>query len=152
MSDRMVTHVTAEPAEREHTLARVTDSPIDERAIRLAVDAPECGAVVVFHGVIRNHDDRDGVLSLDYSAHPEAEAILADVVRAERERTGLRLAAWHRIGSLEIGDAALVAAASAAHRREAFDAIEALVERIKAEVPIWKRQHYEEGSSAWVGL
>ncbi len=132
--------------------ARITETPIDEIAIRSAVESAECGAVVVFHGVIRNHDDREGVRSLDYSAHPDAEAILGQVVQSEVERTGLRLSAWHRVGSLQIGDAALVAAASAAHRREAFEAIEALVERIKSEVPIWKRQHYQEGSSAWVGL
>lgn len=133
-------------------LARVTDTPIDEAAVRAAVDADDCGAVVVFHGVIRNHDGGEQVRALDYSAHPDAERILAEIVEDECSRTGLQLAAWHRIGSLAIGDAALVAAAAAAHRREAFEAIETLVERIKAEVPIWKRQHYEDRESAWVGL
>ncbi|MBK0417613.1 molybdenum cofactor biosynthesis protein MoaE [Leucobacter sp. CSA1] len=132
--------------------ARVTELPIDDAAVRAAVDSPECGAVVMFHGVIRNHDGGEGVRALDYSAHPEAERFLAAVVADEQRRTGLRLAAVHRIGSLRIGDAALVAAASAAHRAEAFAAIERLVERIKAEVPIWKRQHLEAGTSEWVGL
>lgn len=133
-------------------LARVTEAPIDEAAVRAAVDAEDCGAVVVFHGVIRNHDGGQGVRALDYSAHPLAEELLAALVAEEAERTGLRLAAWHRIGALAIGDAALVAAAAAPHRAEAFAAIETLVERIKAEVPIWKRQHYLGGSSDWVGL
>lgn len=132
--------------------ARVTETPIDEGAIRDAVSAPDCGAVVLFHGVIRNHDGGMEVRSLDYSAHPEAEQLLADVVAEEVERTGVRLAAWHRIGALSIGDAALVAAAASPHRTEAFEAIETLVERIKHEVPIWKRQHYREGASSWVGL
>lgn len=132
--------------------ARVGEAPIDEILVRDAVEAPESGAVVVFHGVIRNHDGGSRVRALDYSAHPLAEQLLAELVRDESQRTGLKLAAWHRIGALQIGDFALVAAAASAHRREAFDAIEALVERIKAEVPIWKRQHYDAGSSEWVGL
>lgn len=132
--------------------ARVTERPLDEAAVRAAVDAPECGAVVVFHGVIRDHDGGERVVSLDYSAHPEAERLLAALVADEERRTGLRLAAAHRVGSLGIGDAALIAAASAPHRAEAFAAIEGLVERIKHEVPIWKRQHYADGASDWVGL
>lgn len=143
-------------AQQQHTaaplLARVTDCPIDEAAVRRAVEADDCGAVTIFLGVIRNHDGGESVSALDYSAHPEAERILAEIVTAEQSRTGLRLAAWHRIGELGVGDSALVAAAAAAHRREAFAAIETLVERIKAEVPIWKRQHYTTGASAWVGL
>ncbi|CAG7602846.1 molybdenum cofactor biosynthesis protein MoaE [Leucobacter soli] len=133
-------------------LARITETPIDEAAVRAAVEAADCGAVVVFHGVIRDHDGGSAVRSLDYSSHPLAEEFLGRIVEEEAARTGLRLAAWHRIGPLRIGDAALVGAAAAAHRGEAFAAIEALIERIKHEVPIWKRQHYTSGSSDWVGL
>ena len=132
--------------------ARVTDRPLDEAAVRAAVEAPECGAVLVFSGGVRDHDGGESVRALDYSAHPDAEAFLARIVAEEQARTGLRLAAAHRVGSLAIGDAALVAAASAAHRAEAFAALERLVERIKAEVPIWKRQHFANGASEWVGL
>lgn len=132
--------------------ATITTDPIDEGAIRAAVDAPECGAVVVFSGVVRNHDaDRD-VLSLDYEAHPDAERVLAECCRSVGEETGLRVAAAHRVGQLAVGDVALYAGASAAHRREAFDACELLVERIKATVPIWKRQHLADGATEWVGL
>lgn len=134
------------------TLARVTEEIIDEAAVRAAVDGPDAGAVVMFHGIIRNHDGGESVTALDYSCHPNAEEFLAGIVAEERERTGIRLAAVHRVGSLGIGDAALVAAAASAHRRESFEAIERLVERIKHEVPIWKRQHFTEGSSEWVGL
>ncbi len=132
--------------------ARVTAQPIDEAAVRAAVESPESGALVLFHGVIRNHDGGASVRSLDYSAHPDAERLLGELVRDEAERTGLRLAAVHRIGALGIGDAALVAAAAAPHRGEAFDAVERLVDRIKREVPIWKRQHFADGASEWVGL
>lgn len=132
--------------------AKVNEQPIDEAAVWAAVQAPDCGATVVFCGVIRDHDGGESVRALDYSSHPLAEEFLDRIVREERERTGLRLAAWHRVGPLVVGDAALVAAAAAPHRREAFEAIETLVERIKAKVPIWKRQHYASGSSDWVGL
>lgn len=132
--------------------ARVCAESIDEVAVRSAVEAADCGAAVMFYGVIRDHDGGEGVQSLDYSAHPDAEAFLERIVAEEQRRGGLRLAAWHRIGSLAVGDEALVAAAAAPHRAEAFEAIERLVERIKHEVPIWKRQHFTAGTSAWVGL
>lgn len=134
------------------TYARVVSEPIDEKAVRDAVFADDCGATVIFFGVIRDHDGGQSVRALDYSAHPEAERFLAQIVAEEVAKTGVRMAAVHRIGALEIGDAALVAAASSAHRAAAFDAVEALVERIKAEVPIWKRQHFTAGTSEWVGL
>lgn len=133
-------------------LARITDETIDEAAVRAVVDAAECGAVVMFHGVVRDHDGGERVRALDYSSHPDAQRFIADIVAEEQRRSGVRLAAVHRIGALAVGDAALVAAASAPHRREAFEAVERLVERIKHEVPIWKRQHYADGVSDWVGL
>lgn len=130
----------------------ITHEPIDEAAVRAAVDAPECGALVMFHGIVRDHDGGRGVAALDYRAHPDAVRFISECVASERAATGLRLAAVHRVGALRIGDAALVAAASAPHRAEAFAAVERLVERIKHEVPIWKRQHFADGVSEWVGL
>ncbi|MCX7520880.1 molybdenum cofactor biosynthesis protein MoaE [Microbacterium sp. STN6] len=136
----------------EQVFAAITDEPIDEAAVRSAVEADESGAVVLFAGVVRNHDSGHSVLSLDYQAHPDAERVLAECCSAIADETGLRVAAAHRVGHLEVGDVALFAAASAAHRTEAFDACERLVERIKATVPIWKRQHGADGTSEWVGL
>lgn len=133
-------------------LAVVTDAEIDEAAVRSGVESPASGAVVVFSGVVRDHDDGRDILSLDYQAHPDAQRILAECCAAVSEETGLRVAAAHRVGHLEIGDVALYAAAAAAHRREAFDACELLVERIKSTVPIWKRQYFVGGQSEWVGL
>lgn len=133
-------------------LALITDKAIDENAVRESVESAASGAVVVFHGVVRNHDGGEDVLSLDYQAHPDAERILAECCAVVSKETGLAVAAVHRIGHLEIGDVALAAAAAAGHRREAFEACELLVERIKATVPIWKRQHFTNGSSEWVGL
>ena len=132
--------------------ALITEEPIDEAVVKAAVESDTSGALVMFHGIIRNHDGGQSVNSLDYSHHPQAQEFLEQIIAEEEERTGLKLAAVHRVGPLKIGDAALVAASAAAHRKEAFDAIENLVERIKAEVPIWKKQHFTSGSSEWVGL
>lgn len=132
--------------------AIISESPLDEQAVRSAVESPQSGAVVVFAGVVRNHDGGEPVTRLDYTAHPDAEEIMAGCCAQVAEETGLAVAAGHRIGELAIGDVALIAAVSAAHRAEAFAACELLVERIKATVPIWKRQHRHDGVTEWVGL
>ena len=110
------------------------------------------GAIAIFCGVVRDHDGGRSVRALDYRAHPDAERFLADIVARVHEQTGCLVAAAHRIGDLHVGDVALYAAASAGHRAEAFAACELLVEEIKRGVPIWKRQHYDDGVSEWVGL
>lgn len=133
-------------------LALITEDPIDESAVRRAVELPTSGAVVIFSGVVRNHDGGNDILSLDYQAHPQTQQIMEECCASVAMETGLAVAAVHRIGHLEIGDIALSAAVSAAHRREAFDACELLVERIKSTLPIWKRQYSADGESEWVGL
>jgi molybdopterin synthase catalytic subunit len=102
--------------------------------------------------VIRDHDHGSPVLSLEYQAHPDAERFLAECLTEITESTGVRVAAGHRFGALAIGDVALVAAAAAPHRAEAFAACSALVDLIKHRVPIWKRQHLVDGTTEWVGL
>lgn len=134
------------------TLALITDQPIDEAAVRAAVGGDADGAVAMFCGVVRDHDGGRAVQALDYRGHPEAERFLREIVERIAAETGLRLAAAHRVGDLRIGDVALFAAASAGHRAEAFAACERLVEEIKSGVPIWKRQHYDDGVSEWGGL
>lgn len=133
-------------------LAVISEEALDEAAVRSAVGSDADGAVVTFCGVVRDHDGGRTVRSLDYRAHPDAERFLADIVARVRAETGLLVAAAHRVGDLRIGDVALYAAASAGHRAEAFAACERLVEEIKRGVPIWKRQHYDDGVSEWVGL
>ncbi len=136
-------------------VVRVTQDVLDDavgRAVEAAVAARECGAVVTFRGVVRDDDGGRDVTSLDYEAHPDATAVLQKVCQAVAAETGLRVAATHRFGHLVVGDVALVASASAGHRREAFEACSLLVERIKAEVPIWKKQQFTDGESEWVGL
>ena len=132
--------------------AIISDEPLDEAIIRAAVGDAAHGATVMFCGVVRDHDGGQAVRSLDYRAHPDAERFLEEIVERVTAETGLLVAAAHRVGDLRIGDVALFAAASAGHRKEAFEACERLVEEIKRGVPIWKRQHYADGVSEWVGL
>jgi molybdopterin synthase catalytic subunit len=133
-------------------LARITDQAIDRPALEAFVRTDADGAVVVFEGVIRDHDHGSAVTSLEYSAHPDAERFLGELCAELAAETGLRVAAAHRIGTLVVGDVALVAAVAAPHRAEAFAASALLVDRIKERVPIWKRQHLADGATEWVGL
>ncbi|MEO8261307.1 MAG: molybdenum cofactor biosynthesis protein MoaE [Pseudolysinimonas sp.] len=132
--------------------AEIVEHPIDRTALETFVLSAADGAVVAFEGVIRDHDHGDAVTSLDYSAHPDAERVLMRICDELAVETGLRVAAAHRIGSLVVGDVALVAAVAAPHRAEAFAACAELVERIKKHLPIWKRQHLADGEAEWVGL
>lgn len=111
------------------------------------------GAVVGFVGAVRNHDGGRIVTRLEYSAHPTAREILAEVA-AEVARTsrGVRaIAVSHRVGTLEIGDAALVAAVAADHRRAAFETCALLVDTVKERLPVWKHQLFADGTDEWVG-
>lgn len=132
--------------------ALITPDEIDRAALEAFVLDDANGALVTFSGIIRNHDHSASVTALDYSAHPDAERFLTEACALVAQETGLRVAASHRIGSLVVGDTALVAAVAAPHRAEAFAATERLIAIIKSTVPIWKRQHLEGGATEWVGL
>lgn len=133
-------------------VALIVDTPIDRAWLEQQVLTDADGAMVVFEGVIRDHDHGAAVTSLDYQAHPDAERFLADVCAEVATEAGLRVAAAHRIGHLTVGDVALVAVVAAPHRADAFAACARLVDEIKQRVPIWKRQHLSDGPSEWVGL
>jgi molybdopterin synthase catalytic subunit len=133
-------------------LAAISLEPIALETVEAFVRAAANGAVVGFSGVVRDHDGGRDVSALEYQAHPEAQRFLAECCREVAVASGLRVAAVHRVGALEIGDTALVAAVAAPHRREAFAACAELVELIKQRVPIWKRQRFADGVSEWVGL
>lgn len=133
-------------------LAFLSDSEIDAESVESFVLSRQNGALVTFRGIVRDHDNGRSVTALDYTAHPEAERFLRETCEAIAAESGFRVAAAHRTGALVIGDTALVAAVAAPHRAEAFAACEALVDAIKANVPIWKRQHIEGGTNEWVGL
>jgi molybdopterin synthase catalytic subunit len=133
-------------------LTRIAESPITLEECSLAVGGATAGAVVTFAGVVRDHDEGRGVTALSYSAHPEAEAALRESAgRIAVAHPEVAIAVVHRVGDLAVGDLALAAAVSSAHRAEAFAACAALIDDVKASVPIWKEQSFDDGSSEWVG-
>lgn len=133
--------------------AAVTEAPILLSEHEDLVGHRAAGAIVGFVGMIRDHDQGRQVSRLEYSAHPSAQQVMADVLAeiAEASRGVRALAASHRIGALHIGDAALVAAVAADHRREAFEACAQLVDTIKARLPVWKHQFFADDTEEWVG-
>jgi molybdopterin synthase catalytic subunit len=123
---------------------------VDEALAHVA--RPSAGGIALFLGVVRDENEGHAVSRLEYSAYTSmARAEMARIAeQIERDIAGVRVAAIHRLGDLRVGDAAIVCAASAPHRDEAFRACRLLIDRIKAHVPIWKREHGPDGA-AWVG-
>jgi molybdopterin synthase catalytic subunit len=133
-------------------LLDIREQPLEVAEVLAAVQDPAAGGISVFVGAVRDHDRARDVTSLDYSAHPTALERLAEVAEAVAERHDVHaLAALHRVGHLEIGDAAVVVAAAAGHRDQAFEACRALIDDLKASVPIWKHQRFSDGDEEWVG-
>lgn len=137
---------------------RVALSGVVDRTLSLpehlaAVDDAAAGATVSFSGVVRDHDGGRGVSALEYHGHPTAASVVARVAGEIAARPGvIAVAVSHRIGLLEVGDVALAAAVSAAHRREAFAACIDLVDEVKRQLPVWKRQVFDDGTDEWVGM
>lgn len=129
----------------------VTDQPLSPDEHLRAVDRPDSGACVVFTGVVRDHDHGRSVSELEYVGHPTAEHVLKEIAaEVASEPEVYAVAVSHRLSQLRIGDVALVAAVSAPHRREAFEACERLVELVKERLPVWKRQVFTDGTDEWV--
>jgi molybdopterin synthase catalytic subunit len=124
---------------------------VDE--VRAAIADPAAGGEVLFVGTVRDHDADRGVIGLSYSAHPSA----ADELRRTAESIAAKypdaiaVAAVHRVGDLAVGDLAVVVGVACAHRAEAFHACHALIDELKASVPVWKHQRFADGSDEWVG-
>ena len=120
--------------------------------VRAAVADPAAGGIALFAGAVRDNDHDQAVTGLSYSAHPSAEAELRRVAAKIAEKYDVTaIAVVHRTGDLDIGDLAVVAAVSCPHRAEAFHACHALIDELKASVPIWKHQRFADGSTEWVG-
>jgi molybdopterin synthase catalytic subunit len=133
-------------------LLGLRSTPIDAAEVLAAVDDAGAGGVVSFTGLVRDSDGGRGVTALEYVAHPDAEAALERVALAVAQDLPVRaVAALHRTGLLAVGDVAVVVAASAAHRGEAFEAARRLIDDLKETVPIWKRQVFDDGTEEWVG-
>jgi len=132
-------------------IVSVTSEPLDLAAHEAAVADPRAGAVVSFQGVVRDHDGGRSVVSLDYEGHPSAIEVLREVAaEIAKDPDVYAVAVSHRVGSLKIGDVAIVAAVSTAHRGAAFAACGRLVDEAKARLPIWKRQVFTDGGEEWV--
>lgn len=138
----------------EVRIARVSEEPLDIASHLEAVVDAAAGAETSFVGRVRDHDpDADGaVAALEYTAHPDAGKALRELAERAAREHGAQVAVSHRIGRLVVGDAAVVIACSASHRGEAFAACRQVIEDIKRELPVWKRQVAEDGSTAWKGL
>jgi molybdopterin synthase catalytic subunit len=131
--------------------ADVTEAPIAVEDVRALAADSAAGAVVTFSGDVRDHDHGRDVERLEYEGHPTAAAVIAEVAAEVALRHDvIAIAVSHRVGPLQIGDAALVAAVSAAHRGEAFAACADLVDEVKDRLPVWKHQVFSDGSDEWV--
>jgi molybdopterin synthase catalytic subunit len=133
-------------------LIAIRDTGLSVDEVRAAVADPAAGGEVLFIGTVRDNDADRGVTALSYTAHPSAEAELrrvADAIAAKYDVIGI--AAVHRVGDLAVGDLAVVVGVSCAHRAEAFHACHAMIDELKASVPIWKHQRFTDGSAEWVG-
>src|SRR5262245_65498494 len=134
-----------------NVMAALTESPLDVSAHEAAVAHPAAGAVVSFAGVVRDHDGGREVTRLEYEAHPSAADVLAEVAaEIAKEPEVYAVAVSHRVGPLEIGDVALAAAVSTAHRADAFAACARLVDEVKSRLPVWKHQLFTDGTEEWV--
>jgi molybdopterin synthase catalytic subunit len=133
-------------------LFRVTDQPLSLDEVVRAVSSPGMGGIASFTGTVRDLTRGKRVLRLDYETYASmATSKLAAIGAEVGAEHGANVAIVHRVGVLEPGEAAVVIACAAPHRRPAFEACQAVIERLKKEVPIWKKEFLEDGSE-WVGL
>ena len=137
---------------RAFVLARVSRQAVDVGRLAELVGTPAAGAIVTFRGQVRDHDEGRAVVAIDYEAHPDADAVVRRIAEdAARGSGASRIAVLHRTGHAEVGDVALGAAVSAAHRKEALRVLEDVVEKVKLQLPVWKRQFFADGTSEWTG-
>jgi len=129
----------------------VQAAPLSMDALLEEVRGPACGGIVTFSGVVRDRSRGEGIDHLEYESYvPMAEQEMRGIVDQVRQRwSGVRLAMAHRIGRLEVGDAAVMIAAAAPHRAEAFEACRFAIDSLKQTVPIWKKEFAESGAF-WV--
>ena len=135
----------------ELVYAVVTDAPVNIAELSKLVTNPQSGAVVTFCGDVRNHDGGKEVASLLYEIHPSAPEQIKLIAESIIDRFEIeKVAVAHRYGDIAIGETAFAVAVSAAHRQAAFDACSAIVDEVKAKLPIWKHQKFTDGTDQWV--
>ena len=139
--------------DRFNKMVQITHSRIDTQAIIDSVVTPESGGIDVFLGTTRNHSGERRVVSLSYEAYePMALKLMAALEKEARARWSLNeVAIVHRLGAVGLREASVVIAVSSAHRQEAFEACRFLIDRLKKDVPIWKREHFADGTAEHSG-
>jgi molybdopterin synthase catalytic subunit len=132
--------------------AAIVHHPIRNEDVLAHVGAEQDGATVLFLGVVRDHADGRPVTGMTYEAYEEmAEPVLREIALEAAQRVGSdRVAVVHRVGDLGIGDVSVAIAVSSPHRAESFDASRYVIEEIKKRLPVWKKEHYTDGSREWV--
>lgn len=136
----------------ETTYADVTERPVDVGGLLCRVEAAGVGAQTVFVGVVRDVHAGRRVLAITYDCFvPLARKVLGEIAAEASARwPGVRVAAVHRIGRLEVGEASVAIAVGSPHRAAAYDASRYVIEQLKERAPIWKQEHYEDGASEWL--
>ena len=135
-------------------LAAMSEELLDLDAHRRAVEDPRLGGVTTFVGRVRDNDPdaQTPVVGLEYSSHPDAEATLRRIAEQAGGDASAVVAVSHRVGRLAVGDAAVVIAVASEHRAEAFEVCRAVIEDIKRDLPVWKRQLESDGTTSWKGI
>ena len=133
-------------------IVELVREPLDTTAWVERVASADCGAILTFAGVVRDHHDGRGVLRLEYTAYePMAVAKMNEIATTVRERWPVRhVAVVHRLGQLAIGETSIFIALSLAHRREGFEALRYVIDTFKEIVPIWKKEFFDDGEAKWV--
>ena len=132
--------------------SQVTESAIDPATVLDRVGGPEDGAVALFLGTVRNRNDGRPVSGMEYQGYQimAAEQLSAIVHEAAERTEAGRIAAVHRLGTLEIGEISVAIAVSNPHRGPAFEAARYVIEEVKKRLPVWKREHYTDGAPSWL--
>lgn len=134
------------------TLATVQSEPLDVAHVQALTADDAAGALVTFAGIVRNHDHGRAVVEIEYVSHPSAAQVITEVAAEFRERPGVHaISVVHRVGTLGVGELALIAVVAASHRAEAFSTASDLVDRVKEKLPVWKRQLFTDGTDEWTG-
>jgi molybdopterin synthase catalytic subunit len=132
-------------------VSHLVDRSIDVAALSGQVVSPEYGGVVTFVGAVRDHHAGRSVLRLEYSAYtPMADAEISRIIAEAEGRWPVKVAVEHRVGVLEVGETAVAVVVASAHRDAAFEGCRFVIEELKRRVPIWKREHYVDGTAGWV--
>jgi molybdopterin synthase catalytic subunit len=130
----------------------IVRTPIDPSAVLERVGGDRDGAIVLFLGTVRDHNDGRPVRGMRYEAYVEmAEAVLEAIAREAGDRAGTEeVAVVHRVGELTVGEHSVAIAVAAPHRADAYDASRYIIEEIKKRLPVWKREHYADGEARWL--